>query len=64
MSIEFVRFLHIFIQILHIPANTKHLYNICTMLAQRRRRWADVVQMLYKCFVFAGMWVIFTLYNV
>ena len=23
------------------------------MLNQRRRRWADVVQMLYKCFVFA-----------
>ena len=21
---------------------------------QRRRRWADVVQMLYECFVFAG----------
>ena len=38
-----------------IPANTKHLYNICTMLDQRRRRWADVVQMLYKCFVFAGL---------
>ena len=36
------------------PANTKHLYNICTMLGQRRRRWTDVVQMLYKCFVFAG----------
>ena len=36
------------------PANTKHLYNICTMLDQRRRRWAVVVQMLYKCFVFAG----------
>ena len=34
------------------PANTKHLYNICTMLDQRRRRWADAVQMLYKCFVF------------
>ena len=32
--------------------NTKHLCNICTMLDQRRRRWADVVQMLYKCFVF------------
>ena len=30
------------------------LYNICIMLDQRRRRWADVVQMLYKCFVFAG----------
>ena len=24
------------------------------MLDQRRRRWADVVQMLYKCFIFAG----------
>ena len=36
------------------PANTKHLYNICTMLVQRRRRWTDVVQMLCKCFVFAG----------
>ena len=32
------------------PGNTKHLYNICTM---RRRRWAGVVQMLCKCFVFA-----------
>ena len=36
------------------PVNTKHLYDICTMLDQRRRRWDDVVQMLYKCFVFAG----------
>ena len=25
------------------------------MLDQRRRRWADVVYMLYKCFVFTGM---------
>ena len=24
------------------------------MLDQRRRRWADVVYMLYKCLVFAG----------
>ena len=32
----------------------KHLYNICTMLDQRRRRWADIVRMLYKCFVFDG----------
>ena len=23
------------------------------MLDQRRKRWADVVQMFYKCFVFA-----------
>ena len=29
-----------------IPANTKHLYNICTMLDRRRRRLADVVQLL------------------
>ena len=36
------------------PVNTNHLYNICTMLGQRRIRWAGVVQMLYKCFVFAG----------
>ena len=39
----------------NIPANKKHLYNICTMLDQRRRRWDDVVQMVYKCFVFAGV---------
>ena len=38
-----------------IPANAKCLYNICKMLDQRWRRWADIVQMLYKCFVFAGM---------
>ena len=25
------------------------------MLDQRQRRWTDVVQMLYKCFVFTGM---------
>ena len=24
------------------------------MLNQRQRRWADVVQMLHKCFMFAG----------
>ena len=36
------------------PANTNHLYTIYTMLGQRRRRWAGVVYMLYKCFVFAG----------
>ena len=25
------------------------------MLDQRQRRWADVVQIIYKCFVFAGV---------
>ena len=33
-----------------IPANTKHLYNICTTSARRFRRWPNIVQMLYKCF--------------
>ena len=40
------------------PANTKPLYKFCTTSAQRHRRWADVVKMLYKCFVFAGSSVI------
>ena len=44
------------IVILHMyPAGTKHLYNISTMSAQRLRRWSDIVQMLYKCFVFASL---------
>ena len=41
-----------------LPVNTKHLYNICTMLDQNRIFWADVVQMLHKCFVFAGLFLI------
>ena len=36
------------------PVNTGYLYNICTMLDQRRRRWSDVVRMEFKCFVFSG----------
>ena len=28
-----------------IPANTKHVYYICTMLHQRQRRWSYIVQM-------------------
>ena len=39
----------------YIPVNTKDLYHICTMLDQRRRRWAGVVQMLYKCLMFTVM---------
>ena len=38
----------------YYPVNTKHLYSIYTMLDQRRRRWVNAVQMLYKCFAFAG----------
>ena len=37
------------------PVNTKHFYNICIMSVQRRRRWADVIQMLGKCFMFTGI---------
>ena len=45
------------------PASKKHLYNICTTLAQRLRRWSNIVQMLYKCFVFAGIWLYSTAPN-
>ena len=38
-----------------VPANTNHLYKICTMSAHRLRRWSNIVQMLYKCFVFTGI---------
>ena len=37
--------------------NTKHLDTICTMSAQRLRRWSNIVQMVYKGFVFAGKMV-------
>ena len=37
------------------PANTKHLDNICTTSVQRLRRWSNIVQMLYKYFVFTGL---------
>ena len=40
--------------LLNYPENTKHLYNICTTLAQRLRCWTNVVQMLCKCLVFAS----------
>ena len=46
-------------QVGYISVNTNHLYNICTMLSQRQRRWADVVQMLYKFFVFVGMFPLY-----
>ena len=35
--------------------HTKQLYNLCIMLDQRRKRWADIVHILYKCFVLAGI---------
>ena len=38
-----------------IPANTKHMYNICTKSAQRHGRLSIIVQMLFKCFVLAGI---------
>ena len=36
------------------PSKHKTSVWLYTMLDQRRRRWADVVLMLYKCFVFVG----------
>ena len=38
-----------------IYLNTNHLHKFCTMLDQRWRRWANLVQILKKCFVFAGV---------
>ena len=32
------------------------LNNICIPSAQRLRRWSNIVQMLYKWFVFAGLY--------
>ena len=32
------------------PANTKHLYIICTTTAQRLWRWSNILQMLYQMF--------------
>ena len=37
-----------------LPRNHKMLYNIYTTSVQRPRRWSKIVEMLYKCFVFAG----------
>ena len=36
------------------PANTTHLPNVWPMLGQRRRRWANIGQILGRCSVFAG----------
>ena len=36
------------------PANTEHLYNICTTSAQRPQRWSNIVQMFCVCWVRAG----------
>ena len=43
------------------PADTKHLYDICTTSAQRLRRWSNIVQMLYKSCVH---WVVISLCGV
>ena len=38
-----------------IPANTKHLYSIYTMLGQRRRRTPTLYTSYTNVFVFSGM---------
>ena len=38
----------------YIPVNTKYMYNMYTMLDQRRRRWANVVKMLYNVLCLLG----------
>ena len=39
-----------------VPANTRHLPNAGLMLAQRRRRWANIKAALGKCLVLAQRW--------
>ena len=39
-----------FLNSTHNPVNTNNLHNICTMLDQRQRRWADVVQNVIQMF--------------
>ena len=49
-------FVHISYNITSRSQQTQtHLYSTYTMLGQRRRRLAEVVYMLYNCFVFAGL---------
>ena len=40
-----------------IPASTKHLYNICTMVGQRRIRWVDFVQCCANILCLLGYWL-------
>ena len=46
---------------MRITVNTKHLYNLCTTLAQRLRRCSNIVQMLYTSFVLCIVLNIFPL---
>ena len=39
------------------PVIAKHFYNICTMPGQRRRRWADIVQILEICLCLLGNYI-------
>ena len=45
--------LHLFIILIHCPANTTHL-DVWPMLDTRRRRWANIGQTLAKCVMFVG----------
>ena len=38
-----------------IPANTRRLLNVCSMLGQRRRRWANNEQALSERLLLAGI---------
>ena len=45
---------HTFIASFRQFFSKKHSYNICTMSAQRLPRRSNIVQMVYKCFMFVG----------
>ena len=42
----------------YVPNKNNIIVYFCTLLDQRRRRCAHVAHMLYKCFVFAGSYML------
>ena len=43
----------------HIQANTTHVYNIYTTWDWRLSRWANIIQIFYKCLAFTGIYIHF-----
>ena len=52
--VKYVATFHEYKQI-YITGVFQQTKNICTTPAQRLRRWSSIVQLLYRCFEFAGL---------
>ena len=56
-KMSYCRYICILKRRLFTPLQTQSIcITFLKCLAQHRRRWADVVQILYKWFLFAGLW--------